>query len=382
MTTTDPAFLSAFAKRVRTTVATIPEGSPTVNTTTATETGEAPAVPATFQAAPCPLHAWCVETGQHVHHFSERIAFPADGQKATILTASLYTDQPAGLPNLWWDRGLDTDVEFTSGDQLRAETARVRAHLARVDAFADRYDAIREAAGQAVPGPVQPPQPLVLDDEGVPEGAARIPSNADGTQPLLTAHLEEASGTLLMGVDGLVSADLDIAEARRLWSDTAKFLARLGAMITEWAGHEAPPHAAKKPRTWSFESRDGGSTETVTCMLGCRRGHEVEQSQPFPMDEVSCHVCDYGAEVPIEAGGQATTEEVLHIRTLMQPWHRTMAKRLPHVQLELVEDHFIDGLDPDGLQVVINTFQSRVDAMRRARTHLIAARAEYMRRAR
>jgi len=107
----------------------------------------APAIPAALQAdpsAPCEAYTWCVETGAHVDHFGRRVSLPSS-DRGTILEAHLYTDQPSGLPVIDYDRGIDDWREFTSGDELRAEVAQVRAHLVRLEALADEYDAVREA---------------------------------------------------------------------------------------------------------------------------------------------------------------------------------------------------------------------------------------------
>lgn len=155
MTTTDSELYRAFATRVRTTVATR-EGNPTMNQTAAVETTEPPAVPATFLAgpdAPCGRYTWCKETGAHVDHFSRLLSMPTSAGTPPILTAHLFADDTSQFPELNFDPGHDDWREFTSGDQLREQTARVRAHLARLDAFADQYDAIREADAQEVPAP-------------------------------------------------------------------------------------------------------------------------------------------------------------------------------------------------------------------------------------
>lgn len=150
MNAADSEVYRAFAGRVREQLATARKGAPTVNDTTTptTETVEAPAVPATFlptpDGAPCETYPWCAETGAHVDHFSRRVFLPAKDGLPPILMAYLYSDEPAGVPSLCFDPGHDDWREDLTGDELRAEVARVRAHLVRLDAFADEYDAITD----------------------------------------------------------------------------------------------------------------------------------------------------------------------------------------------------------------------------------------------
>lgn len=239
MNAADTPFYRAFASRVRATVAaTAPEGSPTMNDTTTVETSEAPTpIPATFQAppdAPCEAHAWCTVTGTHADHFGRRVSLPTVGGRPPILTANFYTDEPAGLPELDYDPGHDDWREYTSGDQLRAETAKVRAHLIRLDALADEYDLItdssqagvlRRAAAYVAGQGVTPEQAKALDivaseviEEGDPSGAGRELATA------LTAHAGEDSAPMDCTDLASVRARLDrvaagIVHAARLHAD-------------------------------------------------------------------------------------------------------------------------------------------------------------------
>ncbi|MBY8879729.1 DUF6907 domain-containing protein [Actinacidiphila acidipaludis] len=152
MNATETEFFRAFAGRVRDQLPTARRGDPTMSATDIAETTNT-AVPVTFQAAPdapCEAYPWCVEKGAHVDHFGRRVALPSS-DRGMVLEAHLYTDQPSGVPVIDYDRGIDDWREFTSGDELRAEVAQVRAHLVRLEALADEYDAVREAAGAETP---------------------------------------------------------------------------------------------------------------------------------------------------------------------------------------------------------------------------------------
>ena len=51
--------------------------------------------------------------------------------------------------------------------------------------------------------------------------------------------------------------------------------------------------------------------------------------------------------------------------------------RLPYAVVELVEDQFIENLDPDGYETVINTLAERLDQMRETQRRLVEIRAAY-----
>lgn len=394
MTATDPELYRGFAARVRATVATAPEGSPTaMNDTATTETSKAPApVPATFLPAPdapCETHAWCKETGQHIDHFSRRVALDIPGSRATILTASFYTDESAGVPELWWDMGYDNDEEFTSGDQLREQAMKVRAHATRLESLADEYDAVCEDhAGVPDPAPVSAAPvyfPGGLDADGLPKGAARVPANEDGTQILLGAFVcDLGGGEAVLGVSGAVGADLDLAGARRFRADVAAFLPKLDAMIGDLAARTAPVGTAvpEPPKTWRFNNRLTGGKQPMTCMAGCTIKHaEDHKGKQFP-DDIHCRFDDGGVELPISASSKPDTRDAIQIITEVRPFSGTAVERLPHIAVEFIDNHFIEGLDPDGVEMLARDLQGRVDALRAAKARLVEIRAEYMGRTR
>jgi hypothetical protein len=132
---TDTEFFRAFAGRVRQQLAdTTPKGGTTMSTTTDTTP-----VPATFKPAPdavCTV-PWCVEDGVHVEHVGRLVALP-------VVEAQLWQDTDTAPVTVSVGDPKGEYRTITSGDQLRAEAARVRASGARLDALADEFDAIRE----------------------------------------------------------------------------------------------------------------------------------------------------------------------------------------------------------------------------------------------
>jgi hypothetical protein len=140
-----------------------------------TEPTDTATVPATFlptpDDAPCETYPWCAETGDHIDHMSRRVSLPTADGLPPILTAHLYTDEPAGLPELNFDPGHDDWREGITGDQLRAEVTRIRTHLVRLDAFADEYDAITEAGTAGV---LHPAKAYVTEQGVTPEPATAL----------------------------------------------------------------------------------------------------------------------------------------------------------------------------------------------------------------
>lgn len=164
MNATDTDFYRAFAARVRTQLATTTrEEDPTMSTDIAETTKGAPSVPATLRAAtPHEQHPWCVSTRNHDTCMGPEISVPAPAFNdpgypvPSILQGYLEHDSEDGWTGVVYDRGSDNPVRLNSGDELRAETALLRAHLARLDALADQLDAINEAGGNPTATTAEP----------------------------------------------------------------------------------------------------------------------------------------------------------------------------------------------------------------------------------
>jgi hypothetical protein len=312
VSTTDTEFYRGFAARVRAQLTTIPvlpaKGAPTMDTTATAETTEAPAtpVPATFlpgPGGPCERNAWCADTDEHSHCYGAEIGLPSlwepknfDGDTPEVMGAWLMQG-PSEAATIVYALANDYEAIFRSGDEMRAETARVRAYLARLDALADQLDAITEAGGA-----------------GVPEVAA--------TEP---------------------------------------------------------------PKTWTFTNFDTGWPVTVTCMAGCDSDHEAHTATPSMLVDVYCVAEGADADVPFAVGsGADEVTQYLQLRPQLtvSPFADSMAERLPHVTVELFDNASIGNLDPDGLTLVTDALQKQVDQLRATHTALVAARAEYLGRAR
>nr|WP_159047584.1 hypothetical protein [Streptomyces antibioticus] len=143
---------------------------------------------------------------------------------------------------------------------------------------------------------------------------------------------------------------------------------RFGLMAT-------PAPAA--PRTWTFTDRRTGRPFTYTCMPGCTLNHQQDVDHPVFREDIWCWFWDESLTLPVNTAGEAETFRVLDTVIKVEPWSPKLAERLPFAVIELVDDHFIDGLDPDGLETVINTLAARVERMRETHRRLVEIRAQY-----
>lgn len=412
MSTTDTAFYRNFAARVRTQLTTpvLPEkGAPTMDTTATAETTEAPVapVPATFlpgpQATACD-NAWCTAEDTHNDCSGPVVYLPARSWEAdpgfpvpSVLAAQLYYDREDGGTVIDYDRGADNWRRLHSGDELRAETARVRAHLARLDAMADQYDAIREAGG-AVPAPAPgsghlpwcAPGGCITHDGAATEHESAwntLPNHGrhpGRTEPLLKSALyysADFGDSPEVGVSFLGEGTTYTGpEADALIADFETFLAGLKAQRAQLDGAHAP--AAVPGRTWTFTNRLTGLPQTFTCMTGCKVDHSIDTAQPMFEQDINCWAPAEPATLRLEGPGGVDEFEVLGFGMAVEPFSDTPTDRLPHMAVDVTEDHSIEDLDPDAFEKVTNVLQARVDAMRAALPVLVAARAEYLGRAR
>lgn len=137
---------------------------------------------------------------------------------------------------------------------------------------------------------------------------------------------------------------------------------------------------APTPRTWSFTDRRTGQTVEYTCMNGCTLDHASDMATPTHREDIWCWFWDEALTLPVNENGEPEEFRVLSTVIKVEPWAPGIAHRLPFAVIELVDDHFIDGLDPDGYETVINTLQERLDQMRASHRRLVEIRAQYMAR--
>lgn len=138
-----------------------------------------------------------------------------------------------------------------------------------------------------------------------------------------------------------------------------------------------PLPVATPPRSWSFIDRRTGETVPYTCMDGCTIDHSREIDRPVFREDIWCWFWTQGMTIPVNENGRPEEFRVLDTVIKVEPWSPQIADRLPFAVVELVDDHFIDGLDPDGLETVINTLAARVERMRETHARLVTVRSDY-----
>lgn len=137
---------------------------------------------------------------------------------------------------------------------------------------------------------------------------------------------------------------------------------------------------ATQPPTWQFIDRRTGETVEYRCLVGCTISHAHEAGRAVFREDVWCWTEAEPLTLPVNENGTPEEYRILDTLIKVEPWSPTIAHRLPFAVVELVDDHFIDGLDPDGLETVINTLAGRLDQMRATHTRLVRVREEYRRR--
>jgi hypothetical protein len=153
----------------------------------------------------------------------------------------------------------------------------------------------------------------------------------------------------------------------------------LVAQLLASDGSEAPLPMAPPapPRTWTFTDLRTGEEMTFTCMLGCALDHTSDVATPTFREDIWCQAVGPEMWLPINTDGKPEEFRVLGITLNVRPWDRKLSERLPHVDIEFIDDHWVENLDPDGLATVIRTLSERVESLKVAHAQLVAVRAEY-----
>ncbi|MFG3586579.1 DUF6907 domain-containing protein [Streptomyces sp. NPDC047990] len=190
-------------------------------------------------------------------------------------------------------------------------------------------------------------------------------------QPMLIGSSDPHHGDLQV-----VTADQIIAKADEQHRTIAKAV-RL-ALDYEAATRQAP---TGKPRSWTIADSQTGMPLNGVCMVGCHGGHLELGSGRGTAEEVLCTQYDQAnsTELPISCGSDDGEDwATLSVEIKSYPVHPDEEKRIPLAAIEVTEDHYIEDLDPDGLAVVIDKLQQRVNAMHIRHAELIRARNEYL----
>ncbi|KIF69268.1 hypothetical protein HY68_12790 [Streptomyces sp. AcH 505] len=147
-------------------------------------------------------------------------------------------------------------------------------------------------------------------------------------------------------------------------------------------GPVRPKLPAEGPKTWSFTDVTTGEKRTITCMIGCEMDHSHQADAVTAADDIECRADSLDVTLPVNVSGEPEEFRVLSTIMSVMPFDTTLAYRLPHVSMELITDHWIEGMGPDELATVIETLAGRLDALRMAHAQLVAVRNEYKNRAR
>lgn len=138
--------------------------------------------------------------------------------------------------------------------------------------------------------------------------------------------------------------------------------------------------AAITPRRWTFTSSVTGEPVSVTCMPECTIEHGADTETPTHPVDVYCWTGDDDVTLPIDTTGTPEEYRVLGSRVEVHPFSPSIAHRLPFAVIEVIDEHYISGLDPDALETVINVLAGRVSALRRTHADLVRIRAEHQSR--
>ncbi|MFD5940246.1 DUF6907 domain-containing protein [Streptomyces griseus] len=135
--------------------------------------------------------------------------------------------------------------------------------------------------------------------------------------------------------------------------------------------------AAPDPRRWSFVDRRTGRRLEVTCMRGCDADHSLDAAEPSDPSDIWCQIDSTDVCLPINSNGTPENMRVLSATLNMLPFSESIALRAPHVSVEVIQDEWIEGLDPDGLATVIGTLRERLEHLEQMHGRLEVARAEW-----
>ncbi|MFF8829141.1 DUF6907 domain-containing protein [Streptomyces sp. NPDC015131] len=144
------------------------------------------------------------------------------------------------------------------------------------------------------------------------------------------------------------------------------------------------PSAAEpvKPRTWSFISAENGDLLKVTCPEWCTADHTRDAETPTHPEDIWCQA-DGGAPLfmPVSIDYDPEEVRVMSWTLNVRPFSGRLNVRRPHVSVELIQDAWLEDLDPEALEDVIDTLEARVRSLREAHAQLVAARAAYRKQA-
>lgn len=116
----------------------------------------------------------------------------------------------------------------------------------------------------------------------------------------------------------------------------------------------------------------------MTCLPGCIVPHEDDIAKGAISEDVWCMTGETNdLWFPVATGGQKPDEvRLLSANIRQDPFDSNLAKRVPHASVEIMEDSFIEPLDPDALATVILAFEGQLKQMRAVHAQLVELRAQ------
>lgn len=193
--------------------------------------------------------------------------------------------------------------------------------------------------------------------------------------------LDDGTPTLVASTDGN-QGDLQVVTVDQLRAKIAEQRAQLNCQERLALAYEAATTKAPtgEPFTWTIADEDSGLPLHVTCMSGCQSLHTEKAFGMSRAADVNCAQYDTAnpTELQIGCGGEDLDRHAtLSVEIHSDPVHPDPAKRVPLAAVELMEDKYIEDLDPNALGVVIDKLDNRVAAMRIRHAELIRIRDEY-----
>lgn len=135
-------------------------------------------------------------------------------------------------------------------------------------------------------------------------------------------------------------------------------------------------------RTFTFTSAVTGEKVTATCLPGCAVDHEADSNTPEHPHDIYCNIPGTAGELPLYGPlcdtGSSEDFRFLSWQIESRPFSARPAERLPFVAIEAIDDHYIEYLDPDTLEMVITRLQKQVDSLREAHAQLVNVRTVYL----
>lgn len=135
-------------------------------------------------------------------------------------------------------------------------------------------------------------------------------------------------------------------------------------------------------RTFTFTNSITGENVTATCMPGCTIDHEADSDRPEHPHDIYCNIPGTAGELPLYGPlcdtGRPEDFRFLSWSIQSRPYSGRPSERLPFVSIEAIDDHYIEYLDPDTLEMVISHLQKQVGSLREAHAHLVNVRTTYL----